>query len=72
MDMRWRLFGHVRRLDEKAPANQAMSAYFETEALQGHRGRPRTSLTSTFDTDLQQIGMRLETRADMEKLRQIA
>ena len=31
MDMRWRLFGHVLRLDEKAPANQARSAYFETD-----------------------------------------
>ena len=46
-----------------------MSAYFEKEALQGHRGRPRTSLFRTLDTDLQQIGMRLKTRADMEKQR---
>ena len=60
------------RLDEKAPANQEMSAYFETEGLQGHRGRPRTSLPRTLDTDLQQIGMRLKTRADLEKLRRIA
>ena len=37
MDMQWRLFGHIR-LDEKAPANQAMSAYFKTDGLQGHRG----------------------------------
>ncbi|KAK2149579.1 hypothetical protein NP493_2961g00001 [Ridgeia piscesae] len=72
MDMRWRLFGHVLRLDEKSPANQAMSAYFETEGLQGHRDRPRTSLPRTRDTDLQLIGMRLKTRVDMEKLRRIA
>ena len=69
VDMQWRLFGHVLRLEEKASANQAMSAYFETEVLQGHRGRPRTSLPRTLDTDLQQIGLRLMTRADMEKLR---
>ena len=53
------------------PANQAMSAYFDTKGLQGHRGRPRTSLSRTLDTDLQQIGMRLNTRADMEKLHRI-
>ena len=68
MDRRWRLFGQVLRLDEKAPANQEMSAYFETEGLQGHRGRPRTNLPRTLDTDLQQIGMCLKTRVDMEKL----
>ena len=72
MDMRWRLFGRVLRLDEKAPANQAMSAYFETPELQGHRGRPRTKPPRSLDTDLQHIGMRLKTRADLEMLRRIA
>jgi len=38
-DMRRRLFGHILHLDEKAPANQAVPVYFETEGLQGHRGR---------------------------------
>ena len=48
----------------RSSANQAMLAYFEKEGLQGHRGRPRTSLPRTLDTDLQQIGMRLKSRAD--------
>ena len=72
MEMRWRLFGHVLRLDEEVQANHAISAYFETEGLQGHRGRPRTSLPRSHYTDLQRIGARLKTRADMEKLRRIA
>ena len=54
------------RLDEKALANQAMSAYIETEGLQGHCAWPRTCLPRTLD--LQQIGMCLKTRADLEKL----
>ena len=70
--IRRRLFGHILRLDEEASANQAMSAYFQTEGLHGYRGRPRTGLPTTLDTDLQQIGMQLKTRADQEQLRQIA
>ena len=66
MNMRWRLFGHVLRLDEEVPANQTMSTYFQMAGLHGYRGRPRT-----LDTDLPQIGMRLKTRADLEQLRRI-
>ena len=56
-------------MDEKV---LAMSDYFETEGLQYHRGRPKTSFPGTLDTHLQRIGMRLKTWADMEKLRRIA
>ena len=29
MDMQWRLFGHILRLDKEVLTNQAMSAYFQ-------------------------------------------
>ena len=70
--MRWRLFGHILRLDEEAPANQAMSVYFQTDGLHGYRNRPKKGLLTPLDTELQQIDMRLKTRADLEQLRQIA
>ena len=44
MDMRWCLFGHILHLDEEAPANKVMSAYFQMDGLHGYRGRSRTSL----------------------------
>ena len=40
MDMRWRLFGHVLHLDEKAPVNQAMSAYFNGGAADPEPASP--------------------------------
>ena len=69
MGVRWRLFNHILRLDEEAPA---LTAYFQTYGLHGYRGRPRTGLRSALDTDLQQVGMRLKTRADLEQLPRIA
>ena len=69
MDMLRRLFGHILRLDEKAPANQAISVYFQTDGLSRYGGRPRTSpapLTLTRSRSAR------GTRADLEQLRRIA
>ena len=55
MDMKWRLFGRILRLNEEALANQAMSAYFQTDRLSGYSGRP-----GTLEIDVQQINLRLE------------
>ncbi|KAI0240268.1 hypothetical protein LSAT2_009045, partial [Lamellibrachia satsuma] len=70
--MRWRLFRQILRIDEEAPANEAKSAYFQTDGLEGYRGRPRTGLPGTLDADLPHIGIRLKTRADLQQLRRIA
>ena len=43
-----------------------------TDVLRGYRGRLRTSLARTLDTDLKHIGMRLKTMADLEQLPRIA
>ena len=41
---RWKLLGHILRLDPKTPARKAMRFYFEKRAVKKFRGRPRTTM----------------------------
>ena len=49
---RWKLFGHILRLDRKCPANAAMDFYFELTNDKKFRGRPRTTLVTTLQSDI--------------------
>ena len=69
---RWRLFGHVLRLDQSAPANLSMCSYFKPSTEPTWRGRPRTTLPVVLRHDLELVGRTLKTSADLEELRSIA
>jgi len=46
-----------------------MAEYFSpSTAAIGYRGRPRTTLPSVLDTDLQLVGLQLKTSADLDRL----
>ena len=54
---RWRLFGHVLRLNDDVPARVMMAAYFENPSSAATwRRRPRTTLPLSLHQDLQRIG----------------
>ena len=70
---RWRLFGHVLRLDGDVPAHAAVQAYFSVrDMLTGYRGRPRTELPTVLHNDLTSIGRSLNNCTDLCRLREIA
>ena len=69
-DMQCHLFSHALLLDKEVPTNQAMPAHFQMDGLNRYRGRPRTA-SWHLDTNLQQIGMRLKTTANLEQVRRI-
>ena len=69
LELRWRSQPTLGRVGAYKPSNVCL---LPKDGLHGYRSRPRTVLPSSLDTDLQQIGMRLKTRADLEQLRRIA
>ena len=48
---RWKLFGHILRLDDQCLANKAMDFYFEKTDAKGFRGRPRTTIVTTINNE---------------------
>ena len=38
VNARWRLFGHVLRMNENVPARQAMACYFDDKSHKGRQG----------------------------------
>ena len=69
---RWRLFGHVLRLDQSAPANLSMCSYFKPSTEPTWRGKRGTTLAVVLRHDLELVGRTLKTSADLEELRSIA
>ena len=49
---RRKLFGHMLRSDRKCPTNGAMDYYFEKTGSKHYRGRPRTTIVTTFRDDI--------------------
>ena len=49
---RWELLGHILHSDPPSPAHQSMCFYFEPMSATGFRGRPRTTISTTIDSDL--------------------
>ena len=86
-EARWKLFGHILRRDPATPANMAMNFYFEKNN-KGFRGKPRTTLPTVLNQDLENYyqntepgpnmdhnyskRLKLNTPEDLEKLRKIA
>ncbi len=46
VNARWRLFGHVLRMNENVPASQAITCYFNDKI---HKGRPGNFCTIASD-----------------------
>lgn len=63
---RWKLFGHILRLDEATPAQKVMSYYFSKNRTKhtGFQGRPRTTLPMIINHDLASINKRSSTSHD--------
>ena len=51
--LRWKLFGHVLRMDQEAPAQKAMSFYYSQGAEM--RGRPQTTLPVVVAAEAKQV-----------------
>ena len=51
---RWRLFGHILRMDSNTPAKQATAQYFTNTNTECFKGRPRTTLPGLLDKDIKQ------------------
>jgi hypothetical protein len=59
---RWKLFGHILRLDNNVPAHRAMFTYFNNpDNFNLYKGRSPTNLPTQLDSDLRTIGKRLRT-----------
>ena len=87
-EARWKLFGHILRRDPKIPANMAMYYYFENTCTnEGFRGKPRTTLPTVLNQDLEEYynntephlsdhnyttRLKLNNSEDIEKLRKKA
>ena len=64
---RWGVFGHVMRTAHGTPAHMTIDEYIEPTTTAGWQGRPRTTLPTTLDSDLQGLGSR-ETRFALESI----
>ncbi|XP_029654866.1 uncharacterized protein LOC115228424 [Octopus sinensis] len=71
MEARWRLFGHVLRMDQTSPANLAMEEYFAASGKK-FRGRPRNTLPEVLDADLKSINRKLKNGDDLDAMRILA
>ena len=69
---RWGLFGHVMRIAHDTSAQMAIDEYITPTATAGWQGRPRTTLPTTLDNDLQGVGKRLRNKQDLQHLRTFA
>ena len=52
---RWRFFGHALRLDRESPAQKSMDFFFECKTNKSFRGRPRTTIISTINDDINRL-----------------
>ena len=66
---RWGLFGHVMRMARDKPAQMAIDEYITSTATAGWQGRPRTTLPTNLDNDLQGVGKRLRNKQHLQHLR---
>jgi hypothetical protein len=76
---RWRILGHVLRMDDQILANHAMKHYFDSTSSK-YRGKPRTTLQSVLDraANIQAnhpfpgIPIKLRSLEELEQLESIA
>ena len=53
--------GHILRLNEQCPANNAMKFYFEETNAKNYRGRPRTTIVTTLNNDIKRTVRKIQT-----------
>ena len=68
MESRWKLFGHILRLDLDTPCTIYMSDYFKTVG-KGFQGRPRMMLPQRLHEDLKHMNEALSTSLKLEGLK---
>ena len=81
---RWKLFGHILRIDDNTPAKKAMMHYFQPSESTKFQGRPRTTLPIKLSEDIKltvttdhsfiiEYNIReLKIKNDLNKLKDIA
>lgn len=71
---RWRMFGHVLRMDSESPAQLSMDFAFGdyVKNMKARRGRHSTNLLSAIIHDAKARGIVLKTRRDLDNLREMA
>jgi hypothetical protein len=57
---RWRMLGHVLRRADPVPAKYAMKHFFDDSDSSSFRGRPRTTLQTVLDKDLELRAMYIQ------------
>jgi hypothetical protein len=58
LERRWRFFGHILRLQQETPCWQAMRSFFDTKKRKKFRGRPRTTIVTTLNEDINRMKRR--------------
>ncbi|XP_029654490.1 uncharacterized protein LOC115230848 [Octopus sinensis] len=71
-EARWRLLGHILRLDQDVYANWAMESYYAKDERSASRGRPRNTLPIVISKELQRVKRQLKNGDDLDTLRSIA
>ena len=79
-ERRWKAFGHMLRLDEQAPCQQAMRYYFDVPPnAKRYPGRRRTTLPVVIDEDIKKAARsnviqvsQFESREDLKILKRVA
>ncbi len=66
---RWGLFGNVMRMEHDTPTQMVIDEYIAPTVTAGWQGRPRKTLPTTLDNDLQGVGKRLRNKQDLQHLR---
>ena len=51
-ERRWKMLGHVLRMDKDSPARKAMKFYFEKRSNRKFIGRKRATIVSTINRDI--------------------
>ena len=51
-ERRWKMLGHVLRMDKDSPARKAMKFYFEKRSNRKFMGRKRATIVSTINRDI--------------------
>ena len=70
---RWKLFGHILRMDDNCPPVLALRfALTSGDLYTGRRGRPRCNLLSTLQDDLKEHNLSFKSIDDYEIIRELA
>jgi hypothetical protein len=72
VNARWRLFGHVLRMNENVPARQAMYCYFNEKSHKGRQGNFCT-IASVLSDEFKSVCLKsIKTKADYEAVVELA